>query len=40
MSGTGGAIAVSAPFEDGSGRGVDRPVDEATTDSGAVYVYY
>jgi len=33
-------IAVSMPFEDGSGRGVNRPVDEAATDAGAVYVYY
>ncbi|HTL35184.1 MAG TPA: hypothetical protein VL326_18780 [Kofleriaceae bacterium] len=40
MSGTGSVVAVSMPFEDGSGRGINLPVDEATPDSGAVYVYY
>jgi hypothetical protein len=40
MSGNASVIAVSMPFEDGSGRGVDKPVDEAATNAGAVYIYY
>ena len=40
ISGTGNVFVIAAPFEDGSGRGVDRPVDEAAADAGAVYVYY
>ncbi|MBX7192087.1 MAG: hypothetical protein K1X94_08515 [Sandaracinaceae bacterium] len=35
----GNLLAVGAPNEDGGGRGVDPPSDEAATDSGAVYLY-
>jgi hypothetical protein len=38
LSSDGSVVAVGAPFEDGSGVGVDPPVDNLATDAGAVYV--
>jgi trimeric autotransporter adhesin len=40
ISGTGDIYVIAAPLEDGSGTGIDPAVNEASADSGAVYVYY
>jgi len=39
LSGDGLTLAVGVPDEDGSGQEIDAPVDEATMNAGAVYVY-
>jgi len=39
LSGDGNALAVGAPFEDGSGAGIGSLPDELAPDSGAVYFY-
>jgi len=39
LSGDGNALAVGAPFEDGSGTGIGSLADELAPDSGAVYFY-
>jgi hypothetical protein len=39
LSADGNSLAVGAPFEDGSGAGIDSPFDEFAADAGAVYVY-
>lgn len=39
LNGDGSVLAVGAPQEDGSGRGIDPAVDEAAMDAGAVYLY-
>ncbi len=39
LSGDGNALAVGAPFEDGSGTGIGSLPDELAQDSGAVYFY-
>ncbi|MCB9612687.1 MAG: integrin [Sandaracinus sp.] len=39
LNGDGTVLAVGAPQEDGSGRGIDPTVDEAAMDAGAVYLY-
>jgi HJR/Mrr/RecB family endonuclease len=39
LSADGNSLAVGAPFEDGSGSGIDSPSDEFAADAGAVYVY-
>lgn len=39
LSADGKVLAVGAPAEDGSGSGVDPPIDEGLNTSGAVYVY-
>ncbi len=39
LSADGMTLVVGAPSEDGSGTGIDPPVDEAASESGAAYVY-
>jgi hypothetical protein len=39
LSADGNSLAVGAPFEDGSGAGIDSPSDEFSADAGAAYVY-
>jgi len=39
LSGDGSTLAVGAPFEDGSGFGIDSTSDEFATDAGAAYVF-
>jgi hypothetical protein len=39
LSGDGSTLAVGAPFEDGSGFGIDSTPDEFAADAGAVYVF-
>jgi hypothetical protein len=40
LSQDGSALAVTAPYEDGSGVGIDSASNEAATDGGATYIYY
>ena len=39
LTGDGNMLAVGAPFEDSSGKGIGSTSNESTTDAGAVYIY-